>query len=118
MAMSGTGNGDSFLRLSAVRTAAAMARFTSVNNSALSHPRKDLLSLQEAVSAVAGLNGMLQRSAGDRWHKTGEGEGGIIGIDLVDGVGRVVFDFNCGGMFRAWYDDKGKPLMMVFREEY
>lgn len=107
VAMSGTGNGDSFLRLSAVRTAAAMTRF--------SFPP---LSLQWSVSRMAGPDGMLQQSAGDRWHKTGEGEGGIIGIEFALGQGRIVADFNCGGMFRTWIDDDGKPRMMVFRDEY
>lgn len=105
VAMSGTGNGDSFLRTAATRTAAAMARWSN-------H------SLAASVQGIAGAGGELQRSAGDRWGKTGEGEGGIIGIELVDGVGRIVFDFNCGGMFRAWTDDFGKERMMVFREEY
>lgn len=106
--ISGTGNGDSFLRLSAVRTACAIARF--------SQPE---MSLQKAVTAVAGPNGMLQLSAEDRWRKTGEGEGGMIGIELgSDGVGRVVADFNCGGMFRAWVDGEGVERVMVFRGEF
>ncbi|KAF2239615.1 N-terminal nucleophile aminohydrolase [Viridothelium virens] len=101
-AMSGTGNGDSFLRLNAVRTASAIAHY--------SHQR-----LQAAVTQVAGPNGDLQKSAGDRWHKTGEGEGGMIGIELNDREGNVVFDFNCGGMFRAWVDDRGQSRFLVFR---
>ena len=71
VAMSGTGNGDSFLRLSAVHAAASMARFASSHRS-----QAATVSLQDAVSAVAGPNGMLQQSAEDRWLKTGEGEGG------------------------------------------
>ena len=106
VAMSGTGNGDSFLRLAAVRTAGAIVRFS---------PDRSLAS---AVNQVAGPFGELQRSAGDRWGRTGEGEGGIIGIELVDGNGEVVFDFNCGGMFRCWMDDKGVERVMVFRDEY
>ncbi|KAM0707624.1 hypothetical protein Q7P35_004270 [Cladosporium inversicolor] len=106
--ISGTGNGDSFLRLSAVRTACAIARFSQPETS-----------LQKAVTAVAGPNGMLQLSAEDRWRKTGEGEGGMIGIELgVDGVGRVVADFNCGGMFRAWVDGGGEERVMVFSGEF
>ena len=60
----------------------------------------------------------MERSAGDRWGKTGEGEGGIIGIELVDGEGEIVFDFNCGGMFRCWVDDYGRERVMVFKDEY
>lgn len=106
VAMSGTGNGDSFLRTAGARTAAAIAKFA---------PSRSLAS---AVKQIAGPGGELQRSAGDRWQKTGEGEGGIIGIELVQGVGKVVFDFNCGGMFRCWVDDGGVERVMVFREEY
>ena len=111
VAMSGTGNGDSFLRVNAVRTAAAMARFTN------SQSNSGAMSLQSAVTAVAGPHGVLQQSAEDRWRKSGEGEGGIIGIDFANGKGTVVADFNCGGMFRAWVDDHGRDRMAVFREE-
>ncbi|KAJ6012557.1 hypothetical protein N7499_011773 [Penicillium canescens] len=124
IAVSGTGNGDSFLRVAAARTAAAMMRFSGPGY----YPSK----LADAVSAVAGPGGELQRSAGSRWLETGEGEGGIIGIEAalaVNGAsdvklhrGKVVFDFNCGGMWRAWVeeDDSGKDVerIMVFREDY
>ncbi|RAH79265.1 N-terminal nucleophile aminohydrolase [Aspergillus japonicus CBS 114.51] len=128
VAVSGTGNGDSFLRTAAARTACAMSRFSTPSPS-----------LAEAVTAVAGPGGELQRSAGDRWGSTGEGQGGIIGIEaeLEDPVvmetgdaqdrtklrkGKVVFDFNCGGLWRAWVEDSGDgeevERVMVFREEY
>ncbi|KAL8849854.1 MAG: hypothetical protein Q9221_005192 [Calogaya cf. arnoldii] len=106
VAMSGSGNGDSFLRTAATRTAGAMARF---------QPGRSLAS---AVREIAGSGGELQRSAGDRWGKTGEGEGGIIGIELVNGRGNIVADFNCGGMFRCWTDDERTERVMVFKEEY
>ncbi|KAL6714497.1 hypothetical protein ACLMJK_007922 [Lecanora helva] len=106
VALSGTGNGDSFLRLAAARTAGAIVRFA---------PSRSLAS---AVSQIAGPLGELQRSAGNRWGKTGEGEGGIIGIELVNGKGKLVFDFNCGGMFRCWIDDMGRERVMVFKDEY
>ncbi|KAK2798726.1 hypothetical protein FQN50_008764 [Emmonsiellopsis sp. PD_5] len=131
LALSGTGNGDSFLRTAATRTAAAMARFS---------PSNKPLSLSDVVTAVAGPGGELERSAGPRWGTTGEGQGGIIGIEAEvevddddDGIkgenrgylrrGNVVFDFNCGGMFRAWMEDGGEggedvERVMVFREEY
>ncbi|KAK3077749.1 hypothetical protein LTS18_009418 [Coniosporium uncinatum] len=107
VAMSGTGNGDSFLRLSAVRTAAAMSRFSTPN-----------MPLAEAVRRIAGPKGALQESAGDRFGHTGEGEGGIIGIELVDDKSDIVWNFNCGGMFRAWVDDDGRERCMVFKDEY
>lgn len=112
VAMSGTGNGDSFLRVNAVRTAAAMARFVYSPSSSCGN-----FSLQDAVSAVAGPSGTLQQSAGHRWRKTGEGEGGIIGIEITDGIGTIVADFNCGGMFRAWIDNTGEGRVAVFRED-
>ena len=118
VAMSGTGNGDSFLRTNAVRTAASISRFSS-NNYSLSH----------AVTSIAGPGGELQRSAGERWGRTGEGQGGIIGIEIDQGLethgarktGKIVFDFNCGGLFRAYYQDNEKgqevPRVGVFRDE-
>ncbi|GAB1742943.1 hypothetical protein NU219Hw_g8645t1 [Hortaea werneckii] len=125
IAISGTGNGDSFLRLSAARTAAAIAQYQSSLSQTLqgtyppgTHP------LQNSVSTIAGPSGALQRSAGERWGHSGEGEGGMIGIDFADidgceggGKGEVVADFNCGGMFRAWVDERGEGRMAVFREE-
>ncbi|KAJ5923254.1 hypothetical protein N7454_008499 [Penicillium verhagenii] len=119
IAISGTGNGDSFLRVAAARTAAAMMRFSAPG-----------LSLADAVTAVAGPGGELQQSAGQRWNITGEGEGGIIGIEADSAPattgqlrrGKVVSDFNSGGMWRAWVDEdsNGREIerIMVFREEY
>ena len=106
ISMSGTGNGDTFLRLAAARTVGAIVRFS---------PDRSLAS---AINQIAGPLGELQRSAGDRWNETGEGEGGIIGIEFRHGKGEVVFDFNCGGMFRCWADDMGNERVMVFRDEY
>ncbi|EKD18944.1 L-asparaginase precursor [Drepanopeziza brunnea f. sp. 'multigermtubi' MB_m1] len=110
--LSGTGNGDSFLRTNAVRTISAIARYKPVP-------------LQKALKEVAGPGGFLEESAGDRFGRTGEGEGGVIGIELtvvVDAarekkgaVSHVVDDFNCGGMFRAMVDKRGKAVMRVWR---
>ncbi|ESZ89708.1 hypothetical protein SBOR_9902 [Sclerotinia borealis F-4128] len=112
-AMSGTGNGDSFLRLAAVRSASAIARY------------RPETSLQTAITEITGPGGELVKSAGDRWKKTGEGEGGIIGIELAivldehgqktQAVSRVVADYNCGGMFRAAINEDGKAVMRVWR---
>jgi L-asparaginase len=81
--------------------------------------------LQEAITEVAGPGGDLEKSAGNRWRKTGEGEGGIIGIELTvvtDGKGskksavsHIVDDFNCGGMFRAAVNKHGKAVMRVWK---
>ncbi|AEO63941.1 uncharacterized protein THITE_2109557 [Thermothielavioides terrestris NRRL 8126] len=114
LAISGTGNGDSFLRTAAARTVGSIARYASKSSAA-------------ALSKVTGPGGELQRSAGDRWGRTGEGEGGMIGIECVvvrDAEGNVVEarsqilqDYNCGGMFRAWVDDNGVAFARVFRED-
>ena len=105
VALSGTGNGDSFLRLSAARWTAAI-------------PRLDFKSsLATAVTRVLGPGGELQRSAGDRWQRTGEGQGGAIGIEVRKGKGAIVADYNCGGMFRAWIDDEGKERARIWRED-
>ncbi|KAH8201968.1 hypothetical protein TruAng_003881 [Truncatella angustata] len=111
-ALSGTGNGDSFLRVAAVRTVTGIARWTGV-------------SATEALRRVAGRGGELQKSAGDRWGRTGEGEGGMIGIEgvivkdavtgeIVEIRGEILQDFNCGGMFRSWIDDDGLPRFRIF----
>lgn len=111
IAISGTGNGDSFLRIDAVRTVAAMAQWKPEAG-------------KKALTAVIGPGGELQKSAGERWGKTGEGEGGMIGIENVvvrDGEGRVVetrgeilMDYNCGGMYRAWVGEDGKAVMSIW----
>lgn len=181
VAMSGTGNGDSFLRTDAVRSAASLCRFSPPSSSPASASASETTSLAHAIAAIAGPDGELQRSAGARWGRTGEGQGGIIGIEvsyevddddaneddeyryeyrsgnktlLADGNskqknvpatskqhkktikgkqteqkkrGTPVFDFNCGGLFRAYYetrdDDDGDgevetPKVMVFKDEY
>lgn len=133
VALSGTGNGDSFLRVCAGRTVGARCRFTG-------------LPLRHSLSGVAGANGELQQSADDRWG-SGEGEGGMIGIEVIgsslgkfdstqdnldqDGYmvqpgetqkklkGEIVWDFNCGGLWRAFWDEaKDKPKVMVFKKDY
>jgi L-asparaginase len=104
MGISGTGNGDSFIRMCAARTAAAYSRFSHIP-------------LSSATSWMAGRGGELQKSAGGRWGKTGEGAGGMIGIEVVDERAKVVFDYNCGGLFRAWVDDDGKKRCLIFRED-
>lgn len=114
VAVSGTGNGDSFLRTNAARTVAAIARWKPVSSGI-------------ALTEVTGPGGELERSAGDRWGKTGEGEGGIIGIestvvrnargDVIEVRGEILHDHNCGGLIRAWIDEKGKAVFKLFRDD-
>ncbi|KAF2263093.1 N-terminal nucleophile aminohydrolase [Lojkania enalia] len=104
VAMSGTGNGDTFLRMAACRTTAAKAHFTPT-------------SLSTAITWMTGPGGELQKSAGDRWGHVHEGVGGIIGIELAGEKAEVVWDYNCGGMFRAWTEEDGSQKCLIFREE-
>jgi L-asparaginase len=103
--LSGTGNGDSFLRLTAARTTAAMSRFSSPN-----------LPLSVAVSRMAGPSGELQQSAGNYFYTVGEGEGGFIAIELVGNRSTVSYDYN-RGMFRAYIDDTGAAQFGAFRDD-
>ncbi|OBT74724.1 hypothetical protein VF21_06634 [Pseudogymnoascus sp. 05NY08] len=117
MGMSGTGNGDSFLRVNAVRTVSAIAKYRGDGSTT---------SLGEALREVTGPGGELQQSAGKRWKKTGEGEGGMIGIECAvvkgpDGEVRgtrayVLAEYNCGGMFRATVNENGKAVARVWNE--
>ncbi|KAI0022933.1 L-asparaginase precursor [Xylariomycetidae sp. FL0641] len=111
MAMSGTGNGDSFLRTAAARSVASIARWGRLPG-------------PSAMHQIAGRGGELQKSAGGRWGKTGEGEGGMIGIECAvtrDNAGcvlhttsQVLQDHNCAGMFRAWIDEDGSAVMRIW----
>lgn len=133
VALSGTGNGDSFLCVAAARTVSSILRFLPSSTSS-SSSSANTTTLTEAISAIAGPGGELERSAGRRFGVTGEGDGGIIGIE-AEGIdvgrslaqghvrrGKVVFNFNCGGMWRAWVeeneDERDVEKVMVFREEY
>lgn len=113
-ATSGTGNGDSFLRVNAGRTVAAIARWGGKSSA-------------QALTAVTGPGGQLQQSAGDRWMVTGEGEGGMIGIEsvvvrdaqggVVQAQNAIIQDHNCPGMFRAWVDDDDKAVFQVWHDK-
>ncbi|KAI1323882.1 L-asparaginase precursor [Xylariaceae sp. FL0255] len=113
-AVSGTGNGDSFLRVAAARSVGSIARWTGSSSA-------------EAVNKIAGRGGELEKSAGSRWGRTGEGEGGMIGIECAiarDRSGAVLYtrseivqDHNCAGMFRAWIGDDGAPAMRIWHDE-
>jgi L-asparaginase len=102
--LSGTGNGDTFIRMCATRTTAAYSRFSKA-------------SLSTATTWMAGRDGELQKSAGDRWGKVHEGVGGVVGIEVVGKKVDVVFDYNCGGMFRAWTEEDGSKKCLIFRED-
>jgi L-asparaginase len=102
VAMSGTGNGDYFLRIAAAHNVAGRCRFGG-------------RTLETAVKEVVGKGGEMQQAAEGigRWG-TGEGEGGFVAMDQD---GTVVWDLNCGGMFRGYVDEKGETKVAVYWDE-
>jgi L-asparaginase len=82
-------------------------------------------SLQDALTSITGPDGDLENSAGPRWKKTGEGEGGMIGIELIiitdengerkSATSHIVDDYNCTGMFRAAVNKNGKAVCRIWR---
>lgn len=81
-----------------------------------------------AVALVAGPDGELQQSAGNRWDKTGEGEGGLIGIenmmvhnesgDVVETRSEILMNYNCAGMYRAWINDERLAMMSIWSNNF
>ena len=33
---------------------------------------------------------------------------------VIEARSEILMDYNCGGMYRAWIDDDGKPVMSVW----
>lgn len=93
VALSGTGNGDYFLRLAAAHSVAARCRFGGMG-------------LQSATEEMVGVGGEMQRAAGGRWGM-GDGEGGFIGIDEK---GKVSVFF----CFRAYLHNCGSFIFIFF----
>jgi L-asparaginase len=104
--ISGTGSGDTFVRLAAVRTTAAAARFHGPT-----------MSLRRAMNEMAGPDGEIQLSAGSHWGTTGEGEAGMIGIELVDQIGAISISFNTPGMFRGLVTIDGEYNIGIFADD-
>ncbi|KAF3903228.1 L-asparaginase [Dactylellina cionopaga] len=95
--LSGTGNGDYFLRLSACHNITSRCRFGGKL-------------LREAAREVCGPDGEMERA--------GEGrnnfDGAVIGVDED---GEVVMEMNCGGCFRGTVDDEGRILVAAYADE-
>lgn len=77
VALSGTGNGDYFLRLAAAHSVASRCRFGGMD-------------LHTATEEMVGVGGEMQQAAGDRWGR-GDGEGGFIGLDNEGKVYPLIF---------------------------
>ncbi|NNF00350.1 MAG: isoaspartyl peptidase/L-asparaginase [Pyrinomonadaceae bacterium] len=86
-AVSATGWGEFFIRLSVAKDISSMMEYKN-------------MSVQEAADAV--IQGKLQSLGGD---------GGVIAIDSKGNIG---ISFNSEGMYRAYIDEKGKPVVEIY----
>src|SRR3984957_15757788 len=89
-AVSGTGTGEYFIRLTVARTICALVQYKG-------------MSLQQAADDV------IQHQLTDM-----KGDGGIIAIDTK---GDMVWSFNSEGMYRARVSEGGKPEIGMYKEE-
>jgi beta-aspartyl-peptidase (threonine type) len=89
-AVSGTGAGEYFIRLTVARTICALVQYKG-------------MSLQEAADDV------IQHQLTDM-----KGDGGIIAIDTR---GDMVWSFNTPGMYRARIAQGGKPEIGVYKDQ-
>ena len=90
MGVSGTGDGDYFLRYSVCHDIFERMKFCG----------QDLESSSKDVLKELGMNG---------------GEGGVIGLT---GDGEIIMGMNCAGMFRGWIDlAEAKPRVGIFSDD-
>ncbi|WP_158750670.1 isoaspartyl peptidase/L-asparaginase family protein [Acidobacterium sp. S8] len=89
-AVSGTGTGEYFIRLTVARTICALVQYKG-------------MTLQEAADEV------VQHQLTDI-----KGDGGIIAIDTK---GDMVWSFNTEGMYRARISEGGKPEIGMYKDE-
>jgi beta-aspartyl-peptidase (threonine type) len=87
--VSGTGHGEFFIRLGIARDISAMMEYRG-------------LTVQAAADAV--VKQKLQRLGGD---------GGVIAMDKF---GNMAISFNTDGMYRAYIDSKGKPVVEIYKD--
>ncbi|KAK6526102.1 hypothetical protein TWF281_011139 [Arthrobotrys megalospora] len=95
--LSGTGNGDYFLRLAACHNITSRCRFGG-------------RSLKQAALEVCGLGGEMERAGEAR----NNADGAVIGIDEE---GQVIMEMNCGGCFRGTVDLEGRVLVAAYADE-
>jgi beta-aspartyl-peptidase (threonine type) len=87
-AVSATGWGEFFIRLGVARDISAMMEYRA-------------MPIQQAVDAV--IQQKLQKAGGD---------GGVIAIDKFGNIG---ISFNSEGMYRAYVDSSGKPVVEIYK---
>jgi beta-aspartyl-peptidase (threonine type) len=88
-AVSGTGWGEFFIRLSVARDIASLMEYRA-------------LPIQQAADLV--IKQKLQKAGGD---------GGVIALDKLGNIG---ISFNSEGMYRAYIDKNGKPVVEIYGE--
>jgi len=86
-AVSATGHGEYFIRLAAAHDVSALMEYKG-------------MSVQEAAAAVIAKVGRLG------------GSGGVIALDRQ---GRMAVPFNTPGMYRAYIDAEGRPVVRIYR---
>jgi beta-aspartyl-peptidase (threonine type) len=89
-AVSATGWGEYFIRLSVARDISALLEYRA-------------LPIQQAVDMV--IQQKLKNLGGD---------GGVIAIDKFGNIG---ISFNTEGMYRAYINSEGKPIVMIYKNE-
>ncbi|MGE0044370.1 MAG: isoaspartyl peptidase/L-asparaginase family protein [Hyphomonadaceae bacterium] len=89
-AVSATGTGEYFIRLSVARTICALMEL-------------------RGLSAQAAADQVIQRDL-----TAIEGDGGVI---VIDGQGRAAWSMNTSGMYRARLEAGGAPIVQIFADE-
>ncbi len=86
--VSATGDGEYFIRAGVARSVAAMMAYRN-------------LSVQAACDSAMAAVGAL---------------GGTGGVLAIDRNGQIGISFNTEGMYRAWIDENGAPVIKIYRE--
>ncbi len=93
--VSATGTGEFFIRVGVARDICARMQFNGE-------------SAQEAADHVIAEVGATTNASG------AAGDGGVI---VLDGRGRHAFAMNTPGMYRAWLEGGGEPVIQIFADE-
>lgn len=89
-AVSATGHGEYFIRLNVAKDISALMEYKG-------------LSVQQAADQVI--------------HKKLQGLGGDGGVIAIDKNGNIGVSFNSEGMYRAYIDKEGKPVVEIYKNE-
>ncbi len=86
--ISATGDGEYFIRVGVARIVSSMMEYAH-------------LSVQQAADSAIAQVGAL---------------GGTGGVIALDKDGHIAISFNTEGMYRAWIDENGKPVVKIYKE--